>query len=165
MGTTHAARLGQRAGGFTLIELLITVAILAMLAGGAMTFADIAVKRSREHELRAALRDIRLAIDAYKAATDAGRVKKASDETGYPPSLLALTEGVPDATKPGATKLYFLRRLPRDPMADASLPAEATWGLRSYESEPENPRPGRDVFDVYSLSSRESLGGRPYREW
>lgn len=163
--TTRAARSGHLARGFTLIELLITVSILAMLAGGAMTFADIAVKRSREHELRAALRDIRLAIDAYKAATDAGRIKKASDETGYPLTLLALTEGVRDASKPAATKLYFLRRLPRDPMADASLPAEATWGVRSYESEPENPRPGRDVFDVYSLSPRQSLGGRPYREW
>jgi general secretion pathway protein G len=164
-GMTQRSRRSHAARGFTLIELLITVAILALLAGGAMTFADIAVKRSREQELRAALRDIRLAIDAYKAAADAGRVKKASDETGYPPSLLVLTEGVPDATKPAATKLYFLRRLPRDPMADASLPAEATWGVRSYESDPDNPRPGRDIFDVYSLSPKESLGGRPYREW
>ena len=165
MCTFVAARRAHRVRGFTLIELLITVAILAMLAGGAMTFADIAVKRSREHELRAALREIRLAIDAYKAATDAGRVKKASDESGYPPTLFALTEGVSDATKPNAAKLYFLRRLPRDPMADASLPADATWGLRSYDSEPDNPRPGRDVFDVYSLSPKTSLGGRPYREW
>ncbi len=165
MGNLLASRSGHRTRGFTLIELLITVAILAMLAGGAMTFADIAVKRSREHELRAALREIRLAIDAYKAATDAGRVKKASDESGYPPTLLVLTEGVPEATKPNGAKLYFLRRLPRDPMADASLPAGATWGLRSYDSEPDNPRPGRDVFDVYSLSPKTSLGGRPYREW
>ena len=53
--------------GFTLIELLITVAILAMLAGGAMTFADLAAKRTHEQELRGALRQIREAIEARGA--------------------------------------------------------------------------------------------------
>jgi len=151
--------------GFTLIELLITVAILALLAGGAMSFADLSVKRGQEQELRAALRQIREAIDAYKAAADAHHIAKAADGSGYPPTLAALTEGVPDGSSLKGKKLYFLRRLPRDPLADPSLPAEATWGLRSYDSEPGNPQPGRDVFDVYSLSSRLSLGGRPYREW
>lgn len=153
------------ATGFTLIELLITVAILALLAGGAMTFADLAVKRGQEQELRASLRQIREAIDAYKAAADANRIKRAADESGYPPTLAALTEGVPDATDAKGRKLYFLRRLPRDPMADPSLPAEATWGLRSHDSDPDDPQPGRDVFDVHSVSPKVSLGGRPYREW
>lgn len=159
-------RLGRRpCAGFTLIELLISVAILALLAGGAMTFADLAVKRGQEQELRAALRQIRDAIDAYKSAADAGRIRQAADASGYPPSLAALTEGVPEAGRVEGRKLYFLRRLPRDPMADPSLPAEATWGLRSYDSDADNPQPGRDVFDVYSLSPRTSLGGRPVREW
>lgn len=157
-----AARAG---GGFTLIELLITVAILAMLAGGAMSFADLAVQRSHEQELRSALRQIREAIDAYKVAADTGRIAKAADASGYPPTLTALTEGVPDASSAQAKKLYFLRRLPRDPMADPALPPEATWGLRSYDSDADNPQAGRDVFDVYSLSPKTSLGGRPYREW
>ncbi len=152
--------------GFTLIELLITVAILAMLAGGAMTFADLAVQRSHEQELRSALRQIREGIDAYKAAADANRVKKSADESGYPPDLDALWRGVPDLSDPKREKkLYFMRRLPRDPLADPALPAEATWGLRSYDSEADNPQPGRDVFDVHSLSPQLSLGGRPYQEW
>ena len=151
--------------GFTLIELLITVAILALLAGGAMTFADMAVRRGQEQELRTSLRQIREAIDAYKAAVDGRRIKKAADESGYPPSLAVLSEGVVDASDPKGRKLYFLRRLPRDPMADASLPAEQTWGLRSYDSEAANPQAGRDVFDVYSLSPKIGLGGRAYREW
>ncbi len=157
--------LQRRPAGFTLVELLITVAILSLLASGAMTFADLAVKRGQEQELRASLRQIREAIDAYKTAADANRIRKAADESGYPPTLAALTEGVPELGSATGKKLYFLRRLPRDPLADPALPAEATWGLRSYESEPANPQAGRDVFDVYSLSPRLGLGGRPYREW
>lgn len=153
------------ARGFTLIELLITVSILAMLAGGAMGFASLAVQRTQEQELRSALRQIREAIDAYKVAADAGRIAKAPDASGYPPTLGALTAGVPDITSPQARKLYFLRRLPRDPMADPALPAEATWGLRSHDSPADDPQPGSDVFDVHSLSPRLGLGGRPYREW
>jgi general secretion pathway protein G len=151
--------------GFSLIELLITVAILALLASGAMTFVDLAIKRNQEQELHTALRQIREAIDSYKAAADANQIAKAADESGYPPTLAALTEGVVDIRSPKGAKLYFLRRLPRDPMADPALPPESTWGLRSYASEPDNPQPGRDVFDVYSLSPKLSIGSRPYREW
>ena len=155
----------MRARGFTLIELLITVAILALLAGGAMSFADLAIKRTQEQELRSALRQIREAIDAHKLAADAGRIAKAADESGYPPSLDALTQGVVEAGSAQGKKLYFLRRLPRDPMADPAAPSADTWGLRSAESEAARPQPGRDVFDVYSLSPQTSLGGRPYGEW
>ena len=151
--------------GFTLIELLITVAILAVLASGAMAVAELTTRRGQEQELRAALRQIREAIDAHKAAADAKRIVQPADASGYPPQLSVLVQGVPDAGSVTGKKLYFLRRLPRDPLADPALPPEATWGLRSYESDADNPRPGRDVFDVYSLSSKQSLGGRPYREW
>ena len=163
MQTQRAPR--RAAIGFSLIELLITLAILGLLAGSAATFADLSIRRTQEQELHAALRQIREAIDAYKAAVDARHVRKAADESGYPPTLAALTEGVTDVTNPKGAKLYFLRRLPRDPLADPAISAEATWGLRSYESDPDNPQPGRDVYDVYSLSPKASLGGRPYREW
>ena len=156
----------RRAGrGFTLIELLISVAIVALLASGAMTFVDLATKRSQEQELRVALRQIREGIDAYKAAADARRIAKAVDESGFPPTLAALTEGVIDVGSAKGAKLYFLRRLPRDPLADPALPAAETWGLRSYASPSDDPQPGRDVYDVYSLSPRAGIGGRPYREW
>ena len=157
------ARAGSR--GFALIELLISVAILGLLAGGAMTFADLAVQRNNEELLRGNLREIRQAIDAYKAASDAKRIKRDLDETGYPRTLSELVEGVPDITSPKSARIYFLRRLPRDPFADASLPAEATWGLRSYASAPDNPQPGRDVFDVHSMSPRKGLNGQPYEAW
>jgi general secretion pathway protein G len=73
---------------------------------------------------------------------------------------------VEDQRSPKKTKIYFLRRLPREPMhPDASLPAAQTWGLRSYDSAPDEPREGRDVFDIYSLSKRVGLNGIEYSQW
>lgn len=154
-----------RPRGFALIELLISVAILAVLAGSAMSFLDLTVQRGKEQDLRTALRDIRQAIDAYKVASDAHRIAHAADDTGYPRTLDELSDGVTDITSAKGAKIYFLRRLPRDPFADPSLPADQTWGLRSYASSPDDPQPGRDIYDVYSLSPRHGLNGQPYRAW
>lgn len=152
--------------GFTLIEVLITAAIVAVLASIALPLSEVATQRSRETDLRRALRDIRDALDAYKRASDEGRIVRASDQSGYPPALSVLAEGVIDAKSPSGARLYFLRRIPRDPMfSDPATPAERTWALRSYESSPSEPRPGKDVFDVRSLSERKGLNGLPYAEW
>lgn len=152
--------------GFTLIELVITLAIIGLLASLAVPVMELVVQRNKEQELRLALREIRKGIDAYKQASDEGRITRIVGEAGYPPSLRVLVEGVPDALSPNKRKIYFLRRIPRDPMSvDPTLTPEQTWGLRSYESEPDNPAQGRDVFDVYSLSSGQGIDRVPYREW
>lgn len=152
--------------GFTLIELVIVVAIVGILALGLIPLGELAVKRSREGELRDALRSIRTAIDAYKKAADEGRVEKKATESGYPPSLNVLVDGVKDIKTPEGKKIYFLRRIPRDPMNDdAKLPPIKTWGLRSYASPPDDPAPGDDVFDVYSRSEGKGLNGVPYNKW
>ena len=131
-----------------------------------MPLTQLASQRAKEQELRAALRDIRTAIDAYKKATDENRVEKKVDQTGYPPELEVLVEGVKDIKTPDGKMIYFLRRIPRDPFFDDhSVPAEKTWGLRSYESPPDEPAEGDDVFDVYSLSERKGLNGIAYKEW
>lgn len=157
----------QRAGaGFTLIELVITVAILALLSTVALPMAEVAAQRSREQDLRIALRQIREAIDAYKVAYDEGHILQKVDASGYPPTLEVLVEGVADAKSPLERKMYFLRRLPRDPFAtDASLTAAETWGKRSYASSPDEPQEGDDVFDVFTLSRGIGLNGVAYREW
>ncbi len=152
--------------GFTLIELVVTLAIIGLLAGMAVPTAELVVKRDREHDLRLALRDIRKAIDAYKQAYDEGRMIKNLGDSGYPASLNVLVEGVIDAKNPDKAKMYFLRRVPRDPMVnDAAIPAEQTWGLRSYESDADDPQEGKDVFDIYSKSADTGLNGIPYKEW
>lgn len=156
----------QRARGFSLIELLVAAAILGLLATVAMPMAELTMQREKEHDLRIALRDIRQAIDAYKVAASSGKIALQTGQSGYPPTLNDLVNGVVDATNPNGPKLYFLRRLPRDPFyADAATPASDTWGKRSYDSPPDAPRVGDDVYDIYSQSTLTGLNGVAYREW
>ena len=154
--------------GFSLIELMIVMAILALLASVAVPLGQLVQQRQKETELREGLRQIRNALDAYQQAWKDGRIEalKTEGASGYPPDLDALWKGVQDVKQPDVKKLHFLRRLPRDPFyPDASAPPADTWGLRSYASPPEAPAPGKDVFDVYSLSTGTGLNGVPYRDW
>ena len=152
--------------GFTLIELVITIAIVAILATISLPLGEIVVQRSKEQELRNALRQIREAIDAYKQLGDEGRITRVAGESGYPKSLDLLVDGIEDARDPKKAKIYLLRRLPADPIAvNPALRAADTWGKRSYASPPTEPKPGDDVFDVYSLSARSGLNGIRYRDW
>ncbi len=156
----------MRNRGFTLIELVITLAIVALLTTAAMPLAQLVAKREKEAELRTARRDIRTALDAYRTSAVGGHIKQELGATGYPPDLKSLYAGVEDQMSEKKVNLYFLRRIPRDPFfPDGAVAAEETWGLRSYQSPPDDPQPGDDVFDVHSLSSARGLNGVPYHDW
>jgi general secretion pathway protein G len=152
--------------GFTLVELLITVVIVSILATAIIPLSELSSQRSKETELREALWQIRHGIDAYKQASDEGRITKKIDESGYPRTLDELVKGIPDAKDAKGALIYFMRRIPRDPFyPDRSVAATKTWILRSYASSYDDPKEGRDVFDVYSTAPGTSLDGSEYRSW
>lgn len=152
--------------GFTFIELMITLAIMATLATVAVPMAQVAQQRAKEHELRSALIEIREAIDAYKRASDNGRIKLSLGASGYPKKLDELVEGVPDQRSPSKQNMYFLRRLPRDPFQPREEGSAAdSWNKRAYASPPDNPSEGEDVFDIASRSTKAGLNGVPLNQW
>lgn len=154
------------AQGFTLIELLVTLAILATLATLVVPLAQVQAQRGKEQQLRIALREIRVAIDAYKKASDEGRIRRDAASTGYPKELAILVEGVDDQRDPKRRKLYFLRQIPRDPFhADPATPDADTWAKRAYSSEASEPQEGDDVYDVRSRSSLIGLNSIALAKW
>ncbi len=159
-------RVISRQGGFSLVELLVSVVILGLLASIAMPVVELARRREQETQLRVALRDIRRAIDAYKDAGVQKRIAVAEGDSGYPSSLAVLVDGVPDLSSKTGAKLYFLRRVPRDPFnGDSKVSAENSWRLRSFSSDSKAPSAGVDVFDVYTTADGVGLNGIPYKDW
>jgi general secretion pathway protein G len=153
-------------GGFSYIEIIISLAIMAIIASAASPYVHTLHQREKETELRRTLRDIRNAIDSYKKATDTGRIQKNIGDSGFPKVLNDLVRGIPDAKDPSTHKIYFLRKIPVDPMFPGLIDnPELSWGKRSYDSNYDDPREGNDVFDIYSLSQEKGLNGVPYKMW
>lgn len=65
--------------------------------------------------------------------------------------------GAADATR----HVRFLRKVPTDPMT-----GRAEWGMRSVQDDPTSSSwGGKNVFDVFSLSSGTALDGTKYSDW
>jgi general secretion pathway protein G len=150
--------------GYSFLELLVVTAILFILASAVMPLAQVTSQRQREVELRAALRQMRTAIDRFKDAVDQGRIATTEvtpGSEGYPPDLETLVEGVSIQGDASGAKLKFLRRIPIDPMTNSM-----DWGLRAYQDRPDsNSWGGQNVFDVYTKSTATALDGTKYRDW
>lgn len=151
---------GRRQRGYTLVELVIVCVTLTVLAGISMPVVKFTVKRSKEMELRTALREMRAAIDEFKRYSDSGLLPIELGTDGYPKELELLVEGV-DVIGQIDRKVKFLRRIPIDPMT-----GKDEWGLRSYQDDWDATSwGGENVYDVYSLSEGVGLNGVPYTLW
>ena len=76
--------------GFTLIELVITITVLTILTLSVVPLLKISVKRQKEQQLRAALREMRTAIDEFRR-----------DTTGM--SCTGLTPGAAEGARPNVS--------------------------------------------------------------
>ena len=143
------------------MELIVAFTIMLILTSMAVPLARSKVRAERERELRYALRDMRYAIDKYKDFADAGAfgpLKQGTD--GYPESLQQLVDGVKLAG-PKDQKMYFLRRIPRDPFT-----GNREWGMRSDQDDPKSTSWGsQNLFDIYSKTYEKAPDGTPYAEW
>jgi general secretion pathway protein G len=151
----HSAKLAR---GFTLLELIVAATILSILTLMALPLARVTIQREREKELRAALWEMRDAIDRYKDAADRQAFQTKVDSNGYPPDLETLVKGV---EAQGGKKIRFLRSIPMDPMTKSK-----EWGMRSMQDDPDSDSfGGQSVFDVYTKSTGTGLDGTKYKDW
>ena len=151
-------RKGSNEGGFTLLELIVAATILSLMTLLALPLARVTVQREREKELRAALWQMRDAIDRYKDAADRNMFQTKVDSMNYPPDLETLVKGVEIS---GGKKLRFLRSIPEDPMTKSK-----EWGMRSMQDDPDSDSwGGQSVFDVYTKSQGTALDGTKYKDW
>ncbi len=150
--------------GFTYVELMVSLVLIGLLASIVVPVTSVISKQQKERELKAALLEIRTAIDGYKLSSDRNEIaEEFKTESGYPPNLKVLM-GVP--SRYGERKVIrFLRKIPNDPFYDQIKNPELGWGLRSYESEAVEPKEGKDVYDIYSLSKGTGSNGIAYRLW
>jgi general secretion pathway protein G len=167
----HAAdealqRRRRNQAGLTLVELIVAFTILLILSSMAVPLARFQVRREKEKELRADLREMRAAIDKYKDLCDAGKVPSGGQDTYcYPPTLEVLVDGVKLsntlAGNNNTAKMRFLRRIPKDPMTNST-----EWGKRAMQDEPSSTSwGGQNVFDVFTKSMDKASDGTPYSEW
>jgi len=149
-----------RQAGYTLAELVMVASILVTLAAVTLPVAKFTVQRSKEADLRQALREVRSAIDDYKRYSDTGLIPVDLGTDGYPAKLENLTKGV-QLVGQVDKKIKFLRRLPIDPMT-----GKDEWAIRSYQDAVDATSwGGEDVYDIHSLSRGVGLNGVPYAKW
>lgn len=138
----------RRPYGFTYIELVVSLAIISLIASLCFPLMMVQREREKERELRRALRDIRMAIDAYKVAYDEGRMLQREGEYGYPHSLDELVDGVDDVSTPAHQKMYFLRRIPLNPMVPVNTPINDQWIVLRYRDLREATIGVDEIYDV-----------------
>lgn len=179
--------------GFTLIELVITVTVLSILTLGVVPLMKLSVKRQKEEQLRAALRQMRSAIDEFHRDTAQMICSTATPPSGYvdprskvvisdctifgvdnidryPPDLETLVSGVNvvprmTTTVPGS-QLSTKKKIYLRGIPIDPITGEAEWDFRScYDEADSGSWGGENVFDVRSKSKDTALNGEKYSDW
>lgn len=132
---------------------LVTFAICLAIATSTFCQSTSAPKdqQEKEQQLRAALKQMRDAIDQYHGMADRGKIMTPVGSRNYPADLETLVKGLEDAR--GRT-IQFLRKIPLDPMTGTT-----DWGVRRAGPQ------GGGIFDVYTKSEAVALDGTKYHDW
>jgi general secretion pathway protein G len=178
--------------GFTLIELVITIIVLTILTMGVIPLLKLSVKRQKEQQLHAVLRQMRTAIDEFHRDTvgmscptpvpglvDPRSKVQISDCTifgvdnpdRYPPDLETLVNGVNVIARPPIVGGALPQTSTKKKVYLRAIPIDpitgkAEWDLRScYDTGDSESWGGENVFDVRSKSKETALNGEKYSDW
>ncbi len=168
-----------RQTGLSLFELILVLFLISTLSALAHPLFKNSVRREKERVLRHNLRIMREAIDRFHADWErdaltrtgpyckryAAKCLEISGESGYPKNLSTLlrveliTRDAEGAPKDESRR--YLRQVPTDPMTGA-----ADWGLRC-EEDPHDSIAwcGKDIYDVYTISTDIAFNRTPYATW
>ncbi len=102
-----------------------------------------------------------LAAAAANAGVSIPGVTTGAQSGGSVPAFGSSSTSASNAGTDLIRHVRFLRRVPVDPMT-----GKAEWGMRAVSDDPDSSSwGGKDVFDVFSLSSGTALDGTNYKDW
>ena len=141
----HRARPARlHAQGFTLIELVITVSVLAILTLGVIPVAQLSVKRQKEEQLRAALREMREAIDQFRREALAGAQTQVNQQR------------IPGGEQSGGQPVNIFA----DPRVRVFITDQTIFGIENPDRYPPDLETLVNGVDVLPLISAATMGGR-----
>jgi prepilin-type N-terminal cleavage/methylation domain-containing protein len=149
--------------GFSLIELIITVSVLAILTMGVIPLVQVSVKRQKEYQLRAALRDMREAIDQFHREAVAGAQMQVSNQQGLSTAQQEQAPRNPPQQNPGQGQGQAQGQAP-NAFADPRVRVAITDQTIFTADNPDRFPPDLDSLvkgvDVLPISAASGLGRR-----
>lgn len=140
--------------GFSLIELIITVSVLAILTLGAIPLVQVSVKRQKEHQLRAALREMREAIDQFHREALAGAQYQANNQQGLSTAQQEQAPRQPQNQQQQAANIFA------DPRVRVMITDQTIFTVDNVDRYPPDLETLVKGVDVLPLSAAGGLGRR-----